>query len=74
MPLICFSYEADVPPRISHRDVAKPAPPAPRQMHTGSTCFSCGTDVSPRSGTRGAASLASSGQRQMHTGTTCFSY
>ena len=34
MPWSCFSYEADTPSSIGHRDVAEPAPPGPRRMTT----------------------------------------
>ena len=38
MPWTCFSYEADVPSRTSHRDVAEPTPSGLRSMTFG-TCF-----------------------------------
>jgi hypothetical protein len=72
MPWTCFSYEADAPPRIGHRDVAESAPSGPRMMVT-SHCFGYGADVPPGTGTRGAAQPDPSGPRRM-TNSACFSY
>ena len=52
MPLTCcFSYEAEVPPRIGHRGAAEAAPSGPRMMVT-SHCFSYPSDVPAPSGPR----------------------
>jgi hypothetical protein len=44
MPATCFSYPADVPPGISNRGAAQPAPPGLRKMTT-TCCFSYPADV-----------------------------
>jgi hypothetical protein len=46
MPNPCFSYPADVPPGISNRGAAQPAPPGLRRM-TYTACFSYLGDMPP---------------------------
>ena len=83
----CFSYEAEVPPRIGHRDVPEPAPPGPRRMTTThclgyladlnrmtyTACFSYPADVPSGPREHDVAEPLPSGLRSMTYG-TCFRY
>jgi hypothetical protein len=87
MPHMCFSYEADAPSSIGHRDVPEPAPPGPRQMTTthclgyladlnrmtNSACFSYPTDVPSGPREHDVAEPLPSGLHSMTFG-TCFRY
>jgi len=71
MPLICFSYQPDLPQGIGTRGVVPPSLRDQRLMPFA--CFSYTADVPPRPARHDAAEPLPSGLRSMTFG-TCFGY